>query len=201
MRNSRAKRTGAATSSCRRARARHLAHDIDPNLQDATLVVGTIDWILAEFVRLFHEVSADEAQRIISDLITKRVPAVQNIDGFLKIQNAKLEVSDRLLVLYERGSRRATRDELYEWVHPKMRRNLNRALARLEHDRALIHSVGNVFQITEAGMREVEDRRLHEWNEKPPRRGHSHLLPTSRRNRFQKLSHINSVPTFVTSSD
>jgi hypothetical protein len=83
--------------------------------------------------------------------------------GFLKILNPKLQVSDRLLVLlYERGAKGATRDELRSWVHPKMRKNLNRALEQLEHDRALIHSAGAIFQIIESGMREVEDRKLHD---------------------------------------
>lgn len=143
--------------------AAHLADGIDPNLQDSTFVVGTLDWILAELVRLFHGVSADEAQKIIADLVRKRVLAVQDIDGFLKIQNPKLKVSDRILVLlYERGAKRATRDQLLDWVHPKMRKNLNRTLEQLEHDRALIHSSGNEFQITKSGMRDVEDRKLHE---------------------------------------
>jgi hypothetical protein len=132
--------------------AAHLADGIDPNLQDATLVIGTLDWVLAELVRLFHGVSADEAQKII-----------QEIDGFLKVLNPKLQASDRVLVLlYERGARRATREELLSWVHPKMRKNLNRTLNQLEHDRALIYSAGNAFQITEASMREVEERKLHE---------------------------------------
>src|SRR4029077_15319858 len=40
--------------------AAHLADNIDPNLQDATLVVSMIDWVLAEFVRLYHQnISAD----------------------------------------------------------------------------------------------------------------------------------------------
>jgi hypothetical protein len=143
--------------------AAHLADGIDPNLQDATLVIGTLDWVLAELVRLFHGVSADEAKKIISDLVVKRVPAVQEIDGFLKVLNPKLQASDRVLVLlYERGARRATREELLSWVHPKMRKNLNRTLNQLEHDRALIYSAGNAFQITEASMREVEERKLHE---------------------------------------
>ena len=142
--------------------AAHLADGIDPNVQDATLVVGMLDWILAEFVRLHHGVSADQAQKIISDLVKKRVPAVQEINGFLKILNPKLQVSDRVLVLlYECGTRQATFDELSNWVHPKMRKNLKRTLDALEHDRALIHSVGKSYQITEAGMRDVEDRKLH----------------------------------------
>ena len=143
--------------------AAHLAGEIDPNLQDATLVIGALDWVLAEFIRVYHGVSADQAQKIISDLVRKRIPAVQDIDGFLKVQNVKLQAGDRALVLlYECGTRRATYDELLRWVHPKMRKNLSRTLDQLEHDKALVHSVDNIYQITEAGMREVEDRRLHE---------------------------------------
>src|SRR2546425_26603 len=40
--------------------AAHLADGIDPNLQDATLVVSVIDWVLAEFLRLYHNVTPDE---------------------------------------------------------------------------------------------------------------------------------------------
>src|SRR5688572_19963302 len=41
--------------------AAHLADGIDPNLQDATLVVSVLDWVLSELVRLVHNVSPNEA--------------------------------------------------------------------------------------------------------------------------------------------
>ncbi len=47
----------------------HLGKGIDPNLQDATIVVSCTDWTMAEFVRLYHSVPAGEAQRIIEDLM------------------------------------------------------------------------------------------------------------------------------------
>ena len=71
--------------------AAHLADGIDPNLQDATLVVSVLDWITAEFVRIYHGVSADQAQGIIETLVTRQVPAVQDFDGFLKILNTQLK--------------------------------------------------------------------------------------------------------------
>jgi hypothetical protein len=70
--------------------AAHLADSIDPNLQDATLVVSTLDWILAEFVRLHHNVSANEAQKLVEELVTRVAPVVQDFDGFLKLLNPKL---------------------------------------------------------------------------------------------------------------
>ena len=57
--------------------AAHLADGIDQNLQDATLVVSVLDWVLAEFVRLYHSVSANEARHMVENLVTRRAPAVQ----------------------------------------------------------------------------------------------------------------------------
>jgi hypothetical protein len=142
--------------------AAHLADGIDPNLQDATLVISNLDWILAEFVREYHNVSASEAQTIIDGLVTRKVPAVQDFNGFLKVLNPKLKVSDYvLLLLYERGSTGAAYQELEIWVRPKMRLNLRRTLARLVDDVALVHNDGKRFYITKNGLKKVEKGNLH----------------------------------------
>ena len=61
--------------------AAHLADGIDPNLQDATLVIGVLDWVLAEFVRLHHNVGPDEAQRMVDYLVTisKRLGLLESV--------------------------------------------------------------------------------------------------------------------------
>jgi hypothetical protein len=142
--------------------AAHLADGIDPNLQDATLVISNLDWVLAEFVRQHHKVAATEAQRIVDGLVTRTVPAIQDFAGFLKVLNPRLRVSEYvLLLLYERGTAGANYPELEKWVRPAMRANLRRALARLVDDSAFVHNDGRNFFITKLGMREVERRNLH----------------------------------------
>lgn len=142
--------------------AAHLGDGIDPNEQDATFVSSTPDWILAEFVRLHHGVSANQAQQIIGNLVARRAPTVEDFAGFLKVLRTDLQVSDRvLLLLYERGAERASFEQLSTWVHPKMRKNLRRTLDQLEHDRAFIHSEVDKFQITKSGIQEAERRKLH----------------------------------------
>jgi hypothetical protein len=79
--------------------AAHLADGIDPNLQDATLVVAVVDWVLAELLRLYHNVSADEAQAILEAIVCKAVPVVEDFDGFPKVLNAKLASGDCLASL------------------------------------------------------------------------------------------------------
>jgi len=144
--------------------AAHLGDNIDPNLQDASLVIANLDWILAEFVRNYHRVTADEAQRIVDSLVARRVPAIQDFGGFLKVLNPRLRVSEfALLLLYERGTAGASYQELEGWVRPAMTSNLRRTLTRLVHDAASVHNdqaTGRYF-ITKRGIREVEDRNLH----------------------------------------
>jgi hypothetical protein len=145
----------------------HLADNIDPNLQDSTLVVSILDWVLAEFVRLYHTVPANEAQAIVESLVTRRAPVVQDFAGFLKILNPNLAAGDYLLVLlYQRGKDGATYPELQLWSKPKMRPNLNSTLNRLVYDRAFVHFDGGSYFITESGMREVEQRKLYEMPDK-----------------------------------
>lgn len=143
--------------------AAHLADGIDPNLQDATLVISILDWVLAEFVRMHHGASASEAQRIVDGLVVRKVPAVEDFDGFLKVLNPKLKVSEYvLLVLYERGKSGALYGEIEGWVHPDMRRNLRRTLEQMVHDKAYVHSHGDKYILTKSGIGEVEKRNLHQ---------------------------------------
>ena len=137
--------------------AAHLADGIDPNLQDATLVVSVIDWILAEFVRLYHNVSPNEAQGIVQSIVTRTIPAVEDFDGHLKVLNPKLKANEYcLLLLYHRDRQGATLEELGGWVQPKMRRNLRRTLGSLVHGKSYVHYDGKLYFITVPGRRVVE---------------------------------------------
>lgn len=142
--------------------AAHLGDGIDPNLQDASLVIGNIDWVLAEFVRLYHGVTPDQAQHIIDALVVRRVPIVQDFNGFLKVLNPKLKVTEYVLVLlYERGGSGATYEELDSWVRPPMRSNLRRTLYKMVNDQSYAHNDGGRFVITKLGMQAVEAKKLH----------------------------------------
>ncbi|MEB3023611.1 hypothetical protein [[Mycobacterium] crassicus] len=139
----------------------HLGDGIDPNQQDATMVVRNMEWVLAELVRLYHNVSATEAQGIIIDLVSKDVPLIQVFDGFPRVLK-QLKASDHVLVLlYWRGADGATFDDLQFWARAAMRKNLKRTLSSLDA-RDLIHLNGDTYVLTHLGERDVEDRKLLE---------------------------------------
>ena len=139
----------------------HLADGIDPNVQDATLVAGAIDWILAEFVRLHHNIPPDEAHAIIVDIVTRTAPSVEDFDGFLKVLRTDLRAGDCcLLLLYVRGERGATAADLRCWMPPRSRTNLQRTLNRLSDEECFVVRLGEHFQLTRTGVLEVERRQL-----------------------------------------
>lgn len=146
--------------------AAHLADGIDPNIQDATLVISVLDWVLAELVRIYHGVPAKDAQQIIESIVERKVPAVEDFDGFIKVLRPSLGVSDYiLLVLFARGKAGATFNEIETWVQPRMRANLRRALNRLKNDEAFLHETNGRFILTKRGIAEVEQKKLHQFEE------------------------------------
>lgn len=139
----------------------HLADGIDPNQQDATLVVRNMEWVMAELVRLFHNVSPTEAYGIIADLVSKDAPLIQVFDGFPRVLK-QLKVSDHILVLlYWRGADGATYEELHAWARPAMRANLRRTLSSLD-SKDFLHLKGDRYLLTHLGEGDVEKRKLLE---------------------------------------
>jgi hypothetical protein len=137
----------------------HLTDGIDPNMQDATLVVHNMEWILAELVRIYHTVTADEAHALIRDLVSKEVPMIQVFDGFPRLLD-DLPASDHCLVLlYWRGSEGAPLADLSKWVKPKMRANLRRTLSALDA-KNLVHCSDGTYFLTFKGEKSVETRGL-----------------------------------------
>jgi hypothetical protein len=119
--------------------AAHLGDNIDPNLQDATLVVSNIDWVLSELVRLYHGVDADRAQEIIENLVSREVPAVQEIDGHPVILSDLRPREQVLLMLYRAGAKGASLDELADWLRVDRKDHLRDRLARLDEAKLALH--------------------------------------------------------------
>lgn len=144
--------------------AAHLGDGIDPNMQDASLVVNTLDWMMAELVRVFHTVTSDAAHSIITDLVTREDPVIEEIDG-QPVCSKELGVGDRILVFLYRAGREKGLElkELKRQMRHNDQSNLTKAVRRLdEKGLVLLHPDTNRAHITGNGMRDVERRKLLE---------------------------------------
>ena len=159
--------------------AAHLADGIDPNQQDATLVIRAMEWVLAELVRLFHNVAPAQAHSMIVDLVSKDVPLIQVFDGFPRVLK-QMKASDHCLVLlYWRGAEGASLEELVAWARPAMRTNLRRTLAGLD-SKDLLHVTGSQYMLTLLGNQDVKKRSFWNRSSAPLRRGPLRIRTDSR---------------------
>lgn len=94
----------------------HVGGDVDPNLMDATTVQGLASWILAELVRIFHDVSADEAQKIVNALVERTIPLVWEFDVGRRVLDANMPKADQALVLLYQTDEWVSEEDLLKWV-------------------------------------------------------------------------------------
>lgn len=135
----------------------HVGGEVSPNFSDSLLVTQSVDWILTELVRHFYSCSMEEAKQIVTSINQIRVPVVTEVDGFVRVQNTKLEARDKtLVVLYHKQPNKVSDSNLVKWIRYK---NTNRykteILPGLDAE-ALIHYEGGYCTLLEKGMRLVE---------------------------------------------
>lgn len=136
---------------------RGVAHigDINPNLMDATFVVSTCDWIIGEFVRLYHTGDSNEAQRIIDSIVERKVPIIEEFDDDLKVLTPNLPVADKiLLILYKKHPNYVSTNDLKNWIKTKSPTHIPTVLRQLDGD-AKVHRKGKENIITRKGIEYV----------------------------------------------
>jgi hypothetical protein len=86
---------------------RHDPFEVDANEMDATLVMSTAQWILAELVRISQKGTAptDEVIAIVNELTVRRYPFFENIGGRLYSDIGKGAREKAILILYAAGKR------------------------------------------------------------------------------------------------
>jgi len=77
----------------------HVGGDVDPNFLDATAVYGMTSWVLAELVRIFHNVSTEEAQAVVDALAEHKHPLIWSIEGVKRVLDPSMKAADQTLLL------------------------------------------------------------------------------------------------------
>ena|SRR3989344_3207903 len=89
----------------------HVGGDVDPNQMDATLVLYKTKWIMAELVRVFHNVSTEEATKIIESLTEKEIPVIWSVGDKKRILKEGLSMKEKALFhLYSENNPLSERD-------------------------------------------------------------------------------------------
>lgn len=140
----------------------HVGGDVDPNHEDAEAVLAMANWVLAELIRIFHNVPLSEAQATVDSIVQRRHPLIWSIEGTKRVLNPKMSKSDQTVVLLYSEPAWVQTDVLCNWVeYSSLAMYKTRILVPLHARRLVEHDAeqGQV-RITPAGVRYAEDELL-----------------------------------------
>jgi len=115
----------------------HVGGDVDPNHMDAMTVLSMTSWIMGEFVRVFHSVGIEEAQKVVDSLTEHRVQLVWQVGGLKRVLNPKLSLKDQILLLLSSVPSEVHFEELFKWTDYKNKSYFKKTLLHLHKLRFL----------------------------------------------------------------
>jgi len=108
---------------------------VSPDLMDSSVVVSMSSWILAELIRIFHGVSTNEAQKLVDNLVERRLPLVWKSGSIRRVLSPDMSLKDQILLLISSCPLRANVDDLFSWSGYDKRGYFNRIIKQLHGKR------------------------------------------------------------------
>lgn len=137
----------------------HVGGEIEANSIDIGTIVKSIDWVVCELIRLYHNLSLNEAQNIVDSLNMKILPDIWNVDGNRRIIKNGLTYSQKVLILlYNELDNKASFNELFEWSEYSSRSMFKSKIISTLHKEKLIeyNAIKQEITISPKGINEAE---------------------------------------------
>lgn len=138
----------------------HVGGDVDPNAADASVVVATASWLMAELIRIFHGMTLTDAQEVVDALVARRHPLVWSVDRTKRVLDSSVKKADQVLLLLYSETGWTDAERLRSWVEYASKANFKtKILSPLHKARYLeFAQADGVVRITPKGSSEVEAR-------------------------------------------
>lgn len=95
----------------------HVGGDVDANRVDAITIAHSVDWVICEFIRLYHGLSLEEAQDLVDNLSQRKLPVIWEVAGKKRVLIKGLSAGDEsLLLLYGQQDNAVLVEDLFDWV-------------------------------------------------------------------------------------
>jgi hypothetical protein len=94
----------------------HVGGDVNPNQMDATVVFYISKWLMAEMVRIFHDVDTETATSMVELLMEREIPTIWCVGGKKRVLDTKLNMKEKtLLILYSENCP-VDEEDLVSWT-------------------------------------------------------------------------------------
>lgn len=115
----------------------HVGGDVDPNHMDSTVVLSIVNWIMAELVRVVHDVSIEDAKALVEALADRQIPLVWERGGVKRVLDPEYSLQDQLLILLASVVDDVQVEELMNWLDYTNKQYFGRLLNKLHKERLI----------------------------------------------------------------
>lgn len=137
----------------------HLGVAVNPNLPDATLVISCASWVLAELVRLTHQCTIEEAQKLVDNIVERTSPLIWAEDDVVRVLDPGLSYRDQVLLILHHMQPDGVPDrDLFNWVEYSQLGAFKRNVLQRLHDERLIEYRDGEARILPPGNRAVDEQ-------------------------------------------
>jgi hypothetical protein len=140
----------------------HVGGDVDPNHMDAVCVLQIAKWIMAELVRVLHNVTTEEATAIVDSLAERETPLIWEVNGKRRVLNTSLKMRDKTFLLLHSATGPVPERDLVSWLEHSNPGVYRRDILRKEHAARRIeyNQAEGTAQLSPTGIAYVEERLL-----------------------------------------
>jgi hypothetical protein len=94
----------------------HVGGDVDANAVDGITIARVSDWILCELIGIFHKMSLEDADALVSSLASRDIPDVWEVGGRKRVLRPDLDFKQKTLVLlYSETGSAVLAEDLFAW--------------------------------------------------------------------------------------
>lgn len=128
---------------------------ISPNKLDATYILNSVKWILAELVRLSGASNPDEAYEVANFILERDVDLIWDDGESFMILDKKLKADQKILLsLYKKD--RVDLGELQTLVEYKNKTNFRKVCEKLRSERLIDITADQICKLSPLGVKSAE---------------------------------------------
>jgi hypothetical protein len=137
----------------------HAGGDIDPNHMDATCVLQMAKWIIAELIRVLHQMPVDDAAELVEALVERETPLVWKIGDKKRVLEPGMRMRDKTLLLLHATPGAVAESEIRSWVESKNSTEYRRDILGRLHKEKLVEydPAARTVVISPTGVAYVEE--------------------------------------------
>jgi hypothetical protein len=137
----------------------HVGGDVDPNHMDAVGVLQMSKWVVAELIRVLHNLPVDEAADLVDALVEREIPLVwETASGKLRVLDPSMSMKDKALILLHRSAGSVAEADLVDWVEHSNPSVFRRDVLKRAHRAKLLEydQAAGTVEISPLGIEHVE---------------------------------------------